>query len=141
MNGMHRIEVESCPDSLGRVRDFIETHVRADGFSADRAAELVLAVDEAVSNVIEHGFESAGGKIEVEVVERGDAILVRVIDNAPPFDPTAAIDSNLEMSPLLRDGPGGYGLALVGKLVDQQTYRVTEDGRNELSLVKKRLGR
>lgn len=33
---------------------------------------------------------------------------------------------------------GEFGLVLIRRLVDELSYRVTEDGRNELALVKKR---
>jgi CRP-like cAMP-binding protein len=37
-----------------------------------------------------------------------------------------------------REEAGGFGLALIRRLVDELHYRVTEDGGNELLLVKKR---
>jgi len=42
------------------------------------------------------------------------------------------------VSPLERDEAGGFGLALIRRLVDELRYRVTEDGGNELLLVKNR---
>ena len=138
MGSMQRIEVGASVDSLGPVRDFVEAQARAAGFSSEGVAELVLAVDEAVSNVVEHGFRSAAGAIEIEVAESPDALVVRIRDNAPLFDPTALNVASPASSPLLADVPGGYGLMLVDKLVDQVSYRVADGPRNELALRKTR---
>lgn len=134
----HRIEIEPSVDHLGRVRGFVETQLQAIGFSPDATSELVLAVDEAVSNVVEHGFRGRPGRIAVEIVASREACTVRINDDAPLFDPTRGDDSPPPIAPLQRDEPGGYGLFLVRRLVDQLSYRVTEDGRNELSLLKRR---
>ena len=43
---------------------------------------------------------------------------------------------HLEVSPLERDAPGGFGVYLLNHLVDKIAYRVTDDGRNELTMLK-----
>lgn len=135
---MGRIEVKTHLDRLGEIRDFVEAHIDVAGMSADRVGELVLAVDEAVSNIIMHGATSAEGAIEVQVMERPEAITVQIRDNGPLFDPTRVDDPHLEISPLVREKVGGFGLYLLNTLVDQVAYRVTEEGWNELVLLKKR---
>lgn len=138
MSGMRSLEVKADLDNLGRVRDFIEDSAGAAGLTGEGAGELVLAIDEAVSNIIMHGFQSGDGDIEVEVAAGAEAVLVHIRDNAPLFDPTRDTNPHLEISPLERDSPGGFGLHLLNHLVDEITYRVTEDGRNELVILKKR---
>lgn len=137
-SGRHRIEIEPSVDHLGRVRDFVESQLRNGGFPPGEAGELVLAVDEAVSNVVEHGFRGRGGKITVDVAAGPEGFTVRICDDAPLFDPTQGDDSPPSVPPLQRHEPGGYGLLLVRRLVDRLSYRVAEDGRNELSLLKRR---
>jgi anti-sigma regulatory factor (Ser/Thr protein kinase) len=58
--------------------------------------------------------------------------------DAPVYDPTKVEEPGSIDSPLKRSEPGGFGLILIRRLVDELSYRVTEDGRNELVLVKKR---
>jgi serine/threonine-protein kinase RsbW len=132
------LEIRACLDDLGHVRDFINEHVPAGSLGGDGAGELLLAVDEAVSNVIMHGGGHADGRIEVRVAGSPDAISVRIRDEARLFDPTAARETDLGVSPLEREEAGGFGLALIRRLVDELHYRVTEDGGNELLLVKRR---
>jgi anti-sigma regulatory factor (Ser/Thr protein kinase) len=63
---------------------------------------------------------------------------VSIRDDAPLYDPTKVEEPDANDSPLERSEPGGFGLVLIRRLVDELTYRITEDGRNELVLVKKR---
>ena len=132
------LEIRACLDDLGRVRDFINEHVPPESLGGDGAGELLLAVDEAVSNVIMHGGSRADGRIEVQVARSPDATCVTIRDAARQFDPTGAREPDLEVSPLEREEAGGFGLALIRRLVDELRYRVTEQGGNELLLVKKR---
>jgi serine/threonine-protein kinase RsbW len=132
------LEIRAHLDDLGRVRDFINELVPPESLGGDGAGELLLAVDEAVSNVIMHGGSRADGRIEVQVARNPDAACVTIRDEARLFDPTAAREADRDVSPLERDEAGGFGLALIRRLVDELRYRVTEDGGNELLLVKKR---
>lgn len=133
----HSLEIKADLDNLGRVRDFIEAILETSGLSKDGAGELLLAIDEAVSNIVMHGFKSAaGGDIELEVRQQPEALLVHIRDNAPLFDPTRGSNPHLEISPLEREAPGGFGVYLLNHLVDKIAYRVTEDGRNELTMLK-----
>lgn len=137
MSGAHSLAIKADLDNLGRVRDFIESNLETSGLTKDCAGELLLAVDEAVSNIIMHGFKSAAnGDIELEVKQQPEALLVHIRDNAPLFDPTRNSNPHLEISPLERDAPGGFGIYLLNHLVDKIAYRVTDDGRNELTMLK-----
>lgn len=130
------IEVEASLDSLGLVRDFIETQTSVSGLSADMAGELLLAVDEAVSNIVMHGTPRANSNIEILVDVDAQSLTAMIRDAGPLFDPTQSVDPHLEISPLERQDAGGFGLYLLNHLVDKVAYHVTEDGRNELSLTK-----
>jgi anti-sigma regulatory factor (Ser/Thr protein kinase) len=136
MDATRRLEVGPHPDNLGQVRDFIEASVAAHAIPPDRVGELVLAVDEWVSNLIEHGGLAEAARIEIQVVLGPDAIEVRIRDPGGPFDPTRRVDRDLGLSPLEHENPGGFGLTLLRRLVDGISYRLTEGGCNELALVK-----
>lgn len=137
MSNVHCLEIEASLDNLGRVRDFIEEASQQSGLNPDKTGELLLAIDEAVSNIIMHGFKSAAkGCIELEVKQGAQAILVHIRDDAPLFDPTQNSSPQLETSPLEREAPGGFGVYLLNHLVDNIAYRVTDDGRNELTMSK-----
>lgn len=138
MNEIQILEIKADLDNLGLVRDFVAASLKTSGLSSDAAGEFLLAIDEAVSNTITHGFRSdPGGRIELAVTRQPEALHVQIRDNARLFDPTQNSDPQLEISPLDRDAPGGFGIYLLHRLVDGIVYRVTDDGRNELSLLKK----
>lgn len=119
------------------MRDFVAASAGASALSADQVGELVLAVDEAVSNIILHGGAAEGAGIEVRVVHAPNAVRVHIRDHGLPFDPTQPVDTQPGASPLEREQPGGFGLPLINRLVDRIDYRIAEDGRNELALVKR----
>ena len=141
-NNPNSLAIKADLDNLGKVRDFIEAGVQAYGLTSERGGELLLAVDEAVSNIIMHGFKTVTGDIEIEIApdpaQDTAALLVRIRDNAPLFDPTKGFDPHLEISPLERDAPGGFGVYLINHLVDKIAYCVTDDGRNELTVLKRK---
>ena len=58
--------------------------------------------------MIEHGYRHAPGEIELEGAADGDAIVVRLRDAAPPFDPRSVPEPRLDL-PLAQRPFGGMG--------------------------------
>ena len=50
--------------------------------------DLILAVNEVATNIVVHGYRGQPGAIEIELRRQGDAIEIRLRDQAPLFDPT-----------------------------------------------------
>jgi len=118
------------------IRRFIEETATA--FKADPSAilDILQAVDEAATNIIVHGYRGQPGTIEIEIRREGDSLLVRLRDQATPFDPTAVPPPDLTL-PLEKRPLGGMGVYLARQLMDEMTHRVSSQGGNELTLVKK----
>ena len=118
---------------LKEVRRFVRD--RAPEHGADRAAvdDLVQAVDEWVTNVIVHGYRGTAGPIEIEVAGEANDVVVRVRDEAPPFDPSAAPPFD-PSAPLERRPFGKMGIHLIRQLCDRFEYRVPASGGNEVEL-------
>jgi len=130
-----RLDVRSDPAELSRVRAFVlralETKAR------DTEAYLVAqAVDEAVSNVIEHGYGGdPEGAIEVGIEVAGRDCRVWVRDTGCWFDPTEAAEIDVERH--VREGRSrGLGLYLMRAIADDIRYERTDDGWHELYLEK-----
>jgi serine/threonine-protein kinase RsbW len=120
------------------IRAFVSARAAELGAPADVLPLLILAVDEAVANVIEHGYRAQAGPVEVEVEGAGRDLLIHIRDEAPVFDPTAAGDPNLDAA--VEDRPiGGLGIHLVRQNTDALLHRAREGGGNELTLVKRGL--
>jgi anti-sigma regulatory factor (Ser/Thr protein kinase) len=93
--------------------------------------QLVLALDEVVTNVITHGGLASGNAVTVTVDVQGNAILAAVEDPGPPFDPLseappAPLTGSLQERPI-----GGLGLHIVRSIMQSLAYERADD-RNRL---------
>lgn len=122
---------------LNDIREFLENAIMTLGGGEDVAGDLVLAVNEAVTNTLLHGYgEETPGAVAVSVEADGGDLRVRLIDDAPRFDPTSVpppdIHRPLEERPL-----GGLGVHMMRQLTDELVYHLTDEGRNELLFIKR----
>ena len=97
---------------------------------------LNIALDEAVSNAINHGYDAGvRGEIAVRLRRAGDQVEIEVEDDGRPFDPLQAPPPDLTL-PLERRPVGGLGIHLIRKLMDEVSY-ARRDGRNVLRMAKR----
>jgi serine/threonine-protein kinase RsbW len=127
-------------DNLARIRDFVAKNASDLGADSSSISDLLIAVDEAVTNIILHGYQNRSGEVEVEVACEADTLVVRIRDTAPAFDLSDTATPDLNTSPLEKDTPGGYGVFLIQHLVDMAKHQLLDDGRNELILHKRKVG-
>jgi serine/threonine-protein kinase RsbW len=110
-------DIRKLPTLLEGISSLMERH----GFSDEEILDAELAVDEAVTNVIEHGYRGEGGSIDLIVSVSIDEVVIRLEDTAPPFDPTstapAIIEGDLEERPT-----GGLGVHLIKEVMDVLSY-------------------
>ncbi|NIW00360.1 ATP-binding protein, partial [Candidatus Saccharibacteria bacterium] len=83
-----------------------------------------------------HGYQNQDGKIEIEIELEDDVLRICFRDEAPPFDPTSISGPDLS-SPLAIRPVGGMGIHLARQIMDEVTYRLTPNGENELTLIKR----
>lgn len=122
--------------NLDRACGFVVDTARSLGVAPEAFFKLRLAVDEVVTNIIEHGYQGRPGEIEIGVERTGDALRICLRDTAPLFDPTATPPLDLNV-PLEQHASSGWGLHLVRTIMDELIYRVMPGGGNELTLVKR----
>lgn len=121
---------------LNDIREFLERAVLTLGGSQDDAGDLVLAVNEAVTNVMLHGYGGQPGPVSVGVEVEGDELRVILSDRAPLFDPTSVPPPDIHLP--LEDRPlGGLGVHMMRQLTDELHYRVGNEGGNKLVFVKR----
>ena len=121
--------------SLAKIRRFVEETASALPVRREVIADMVLAVDEAATNIILHGYQGRPGEIRVEVGCEGETLVVRLSDQAPLFDPTQVPPPNLDL-PLDQRRFGGLGIHLTRQCMDEVSYCISVDGCNELTLRK-----
>ncbi|MBI4602906.1 MAG: ATP-binding protein [Planctomycetes bacterium] len=129
----HQICVQADPRRLGELREQLFQICSAEDVPAHTARLLVLAIDEAISNVIEHGQLNESDKIvDLSMEIDPERIVAEICDRGKPFDPTSARPEPDTSSHPRR----GFGLYLIHKIVDEIHYTRTDDGHNVLTLTK-----
>lgn len=155
-SGLAKVEVRSsCPGWVSlniapelavkdRVIAFLRCQMEAD-LPSDLSEELAMAMDELLSNAIEHGCKTVPQcGVEVTYIRSPRVVLFQTRDGGPGFSmnrvPHAAVNNPPE-DPLrhtrfrLGNGlrPGGFGILLVRQIADELIYN--ENG-NEVLFIK-----
>jgi anti-sigma regulatory factor (Ser/Thr protein kinase) len=130
-----RLRLEADVASGAEVRAFVRSSAAELGASRRAVEDLVQAVDEATCNIHVHGYAGTAGPLEVEIDRRGDAIAVRLLDRARPFDPTTA-DVPPPTGRPTRPGGMGAGIHLLRSMTNAVHHAPRPDGGNELTLVR-----
>lgn len=120
----HAAELES----LQKFRDFIATCCEEHDIASETVLELKLAVDEACTNVIVHGYKGMDpGSIILSFRIEPDRILVQITDFGHVFEPASAPKPDVEAA--LEDRKmGGLGLFLIYQTMDNIDYQSSEEG-------------
>jgi anti-sigma regulatory factor (Ser/Thr protein kinase) len=97
--------------------------------------DLKLAVEEACTNVITHGYAGMNpGSLMLALEFDREQVRVTLTDFGHPFEPYEPAAPDLEAS--LEDGLShGFGLYFIYRTMDQIGYETAEDG-NHLTFVK-----
>ncbi len=134
---VHTLSISGRYDNLERVCHFVETAAGEAGLGEAETGRCQLAVDEACTNIIEHGYGGEDrGLIEI-VCEPGQGELVITIqDHAQPFDPRDVPPPNLNAT-LDELKIGGLGLHFMRQVMDAVEFSSTASG-NKLVLVKRK---
>ena len=97
------------------------------GLDTAQTEAMVLAVNEACMNIIQHAYGmDSGGKIDVSVLQEQGALVVRVRDYADTVDVEQVRSRELDD---IR--PGGLGVYLINSLMDECGFlEPPDDGGN-----------
>jgi serine/threonine-protein kinase RsbW len=126
---MRAVETLSVPGTLAGVLQAVqafEQFGRSHALSAGAAWRFALALDEILSNIVRHGLAGRQGAIDLMFSIAGDEIAVEIIDAADSFNPLLAPPPDTS-SPLEDRRPGGLGIALVRRLMDDTRYERRDD--------------
>ena len=125
------LEITSSARNCKSARQFIEGWAMAAGFTDLERGQIVLAADEAVTNIIRHTYESAADQPILLSADITDGHLhLRLRDYGPPVDP-----ANLKGRELHEIRPGGLGLHLLQSVFTMVEHLPLSDG-NEWHLAK-----
>ena len=127
--------VMSQPRLLGAVRALVETFAERIGFCDRGRGELVLAIDEALTNIIRHGYDHAEDCriwMSLRTLSQPSAgIRVEIEDHQASFDPTEVPERDLD-----EVRPGGLGLHLIRRLTRTCRHEPRAEGGMRLVIEK-----
>lgn len=124
-------------ESLSSIAEFVRFEAKEADLSYKDIFELETAVDEAVSNIIEHAYGGEGiGEIFCTCTQVEDGILIILEDYGQPFDPSCVPvpDLNTQLKNRKNHGLGYY---LMCQLMDEVKFEYKEN-QNRLTLFKRR---
>lgn len=123
-------------EQLQNLRATVRTASLRGGCTEPLAEQLVLAVNEAAANIIQHAYQNAAaGEIILEILNNDGTLIFRLLDFAPPVD-----GARLQSRALDDVRPGGLGWHLIRTVMDNATYLPPPPGVGNLLQMTKRIG-
>jgi len=118
------LKFNSDPANLAATRRAIDAFCGNCGFDEHTGGQIMICVNEALTNVMRHAYQGAVDRpivVRVEMVE--DSVRVSIRDWGSGVNP-------LEVPQPKRDPlrPGGLGLLCLQQLMDEVAFRRQEDG-------------
>lgn len=135
MNRVFSLVIESALENLKDVRSFINEAGHTLNIDADTLGDLCLVVDEAVTNIIVHGYDDQPGPIEIHVSAEQVDLVIQIRDQAAAFNDSDVEAPHLDEA-LSERAYGGMGVYLIRSLTDEHEFRSLPEQGNELRLVK-----
>jgi len=137
------VHLHGDPKYLAGVREMVASVARRLGFDELSCSQIALAVDEALCNVIRHGYKDRADKpiwirIWPEPIGGGHeaaspGLRVVIDDEAQQVDPSCMQGRQLDD---IR--PGGLGVHIIREVMDEVRYDQREGGKGmSLTLVKR----
>jgi serine/threonine-protein kinase RsbW len=133
---LDRSRLEDLGPISEAVRSLAEVHLGVEG-----ADDVELALVEAATNVVRHGYGPEGGPIRVEALDIPHGVVVRISDWGRPIPGEALASAGLsrfdfDPTDLSEIPEGGMGLSLIAAVMDEVTYR-SDEGQNVLTLLRR----
>jgi sigma-B regulation protein RsbU (phosphoserine phosphatase) len=131
-----RVRFPSDPQGLKTVRSQVREIAASCGCAEKTAAELVIAVNEACMNIMQHAYKGdCSGEIVLEITNNGDELEFQLTDFAEPVDCSRIAPRDLDE---LR--PGGLGTHFIREIMDEFVYGHLEGECGNYLRMKKKIG-
>jgi serine/threonine-protein kinase RsbW len=124
-------------ESLASIGTFVRKIARDAGFENFEVYSIEMAVDEACSNIIEHGYQGEGkGKIQCTCSATEAGLTIELKDRGKFFDSSITSRPNLSKNIDEREAHG-LGLYFIQQWMDEVSFR-SVGSENILTMVKRR---
>lgn len=131
-----KLKVKSKTENLSIIRDFINSSAADAGLKADVIESIILAVDEACTNIIKHAYKSfPDGELIIKTKSTLDRFVISITDFGNSFEPEMIPEPDLQKYYRQRR-VGGLGMYLMKTLMDDVKYKSIPGKYNEVLLSK-----
>lgn len=125
-------------ENLEKIAAFVRQNAQQAGFGDTAMYAIETAVDEACSNIIEHGYGGEGrGEIQCNCKADESGITITLIDQGKKFNPSDADMPKLDV-PLKERRAHGLGLYFLHQMMDEILFEHKEGQGNILTMTKYR---
>jgi len=132
--GELQLKLHSTPADVARGYQAVQAFLLARAIAPDTIHAVALAVEEALSNLVRHGYQGTVGPIFLRARVTEAAVQIELRDRGLHFDPRTARPPHLEV-PLDERATGDLGIHLIRHTIDRIGYQ--RDGEeNLLTLVR-----
>ena len=133
------ITISNESKNLSQVRRLVSEVLEETSFDREMRNKIIVAVDEALANVVEHAYQGGQGDIRIGFALDAEVLQVMIRDNGTPFDPGDRLRDTVDIHNHIKLGlKGGLGLFLMRRIMDEVRYsRDGEDFVNELRMIKR----
>ena len=120
------IEIPSDPAYLKKIRQLVARVARSEGCSSRITQDTVLAVNEAVMNIIQHAYQGdSNGLIVLEIHKVEQALEFWLTDYGLPVCP-----DKIKPRPLDEIRPGGLGCHFIKEVMDEVEFFPLLENKN-----------
>lgn len=125
-------------DNLHEMLNYIEEYCAQKRVEPSYIKKIILATEEAIVNVIKHGYFYEKNIIEIECKDCSGTrpgIQIIIKDYGIPFNPIEKMSKEKKSLVSLKREEGGYGIFLYLEIMDKVDYK-REENANFLYLIK-----
>ncbi|MCW8817891.1 MAG: ATP-binding protein [Ignavibacteriaceae bacterium] len=135
-NKLNELRVKSKTENLSVIRDFVSEKALDAGLPMATVENIMLAVDEACTNIIKHAYKSSPeGKIILNIDYDEKKFTITIIDYGKSFEPNSVPLPNLQKY-YREHKVGGLGIYLMKSLMDDVKYTSVPGKYNQVLLSK-----
>ena len=131
---MKELTLPATVENIAAVTDFVTGQLEALDCPMNAQFQISIAIDELFGNIAHYAYHPGTGDATVRFEADDSGVTITFIDRGAPYDPLTAESPDTTL-PADERIPGGLGIFMVRKSMDDMTYR-REDGLNILTIRK-----
>lgn len=123
MSLQRQMEIQNSSKNLAEVRKAVSEILEITSFTRELRNKIIVAVDEALANVVEHAYQGGEGMIRIRFALDDERFCVRIQDNGVRFEPGDKLRDTVDIHKHIKLGlKGGLGLFLMRRIMDDVSF-------------------